>query len=314
MIQFESVSKAFDGRPAIEELDLHIAEGEFCVLLGSSGSGKTTTLRMINRLIEYDGGRILFAGEEIRTFAPEMLRRRMGYAIQSTGLFPHWTVEDNIAAVPRLLEWPESRVRARVRELLDLFGLEAETIARRHPHALSGGQQQRVGVARALAADPAILLMDEPFGALDPLTRAGLRTEMARIHRVSGKTIVFVTHDVEEALELATRIVLLDKGRVVQQGTPLKVLTHPANDFVRDFFGGDEIGLHRLALEPVSARQRRTDGGGEGAPGGSIAGSTDLRRALAGLLMSGRHEAPVVDDAGNLTGVIGLDDLVGRDG
>ena len=307
MIRFERVSKAFGALRAVDDLDLTIATGEFCVLLGSSGSGKTTILRMINRLIEHDHGRILFSGQEIRSFSPELLRRRMGYAIQSIGLFPHWTVEDNIAAVPRLLRWPEAQVRARVAELLDLFGLDA-AVARRHPHALSGGQQQRVGVARALAADPEVLLMDEPFGALDPVTRAALQTEMARIHRASGKTIVFVTHDVDEALRLATRIVLLDRGRIVQEGTPLAVLARPANAFVADFFGGDAIGLHRLGLETVASRVR-VGAPGEGEP---IAASLDLRRALTHLLAVNRRAAPVVDETGRTIGAIGLDDLVGR--
>jgi osmoprotectant transport system ATP-binding protein len=232
MIQFNQVSKIFQGKPAVDDLTLQIAKGEFAVLIGTSGSGKSTTLKMINRLIEHDQGKIYFADEEIQKFKPQDLRRRMGYAIQSIGLFPHWTVEENIATVPQLLKWPRARIRDRVTELLELLHLEPELFRHRYPHQLSGGQQQRVGVARALASDPEVLLMDEPFGALDPVTRTALQTEIARIHHLSGRTIVLVTHDIDEALALADRIVLLDQGRVVQQGTPLELLTAPATEAI----------------------------------------------------------------------------------
>ncbi len=235
MINFDRVSKIFQGKPAVDDLSLSMAEGEFTVLIGTSGSGKSTTLKMINRLNQHDKGKIRFAGEEIHKFKPQDLRRRMGYAIQSNRPVPHWTVEENIATVPQLLKWPRARIRDRVTELMELLQLEPEQFRRRYPHQLSGGQQQRVGVARALAADPEVLLMDEPFGALDPVTRASLQAEIARIHQLSGRTIVLVTHDIDEALGLANRIVLLDQGRVVQQGTPLELLTNPVNDFVRDF-------------------------------------------------------------------------------
>lgn len=235
MIHFHQVSKYFAGKRAVDNLTLQIAKGEFTVLIGTSGSGKSTTLKMINRLIEHDEGEIHFAGEEIRNYKPEDIRRRMGYAIQSIGLFPHWTVERNIGTVPQLLKWPQKRIRQRVIELLELLHLDPEQFLHRYPHQLSGGQQQRVGVARALAADPEVLLMDEPFGALDPVTRSALQFEITRIHQLSGRTIVLVTHDIDEALALADRIVLMDGGRVIQQGTPLEMLTLPANDFVRDF-------------------------------------------------------------------------------
>ena len=192
MIEFDRVSKVYGGRHAVDQLELQMGAGEFVVLIGPSGSGKSTTLRMINRLVEHDAGRIRFAGREIRDFAPEDLRRRMGYAIQSVGLFPHWTVERNIATVPRLLGWPAQKIAARVEELLHLLQLDPAQFARRYPHELSGGQQQRVGVARALAADPEVLLMDEPFGALDPVTRIVMQRELKRIHALSGKTIVLV--------------------------------------------------------------------------------------------------------------------------
>lgn len=217
MIEFQGVSKVFAGHPAVKDLTLELREGAFSVLVGTSGSGKSTTLKMINRLLEPDRGTIRFAGEDIRQQPVLTLRRRMGYAIQSIGLFPHWTVAQNIATVPQLQRWPRARIADRIDELMALLGLEA-TLRDRYPHQLSGGQQQRVGVARALAADPEVLLMDEPFGALDPVTREALQQEMLRIHRLLGRTIVLVTHDIDEALRLADHLVLMDGGEVVQQG------------------------------------------------------------------------------------------------
>ena len=256
MIELREVGKSFGAVHAIAGVSLAIERGEFVVLIGASGSGKSTLLKMINRMVEHDRGMILFLGEQIRSFRPEDLRRRMGYAIQSVGLFPHWSVARNIATVPELLRWPAARIAQRVDELLELLGLPPAQYRERWPHQLSGGQQQRVGVARALAADPEVLLMDEPFGALDPVTRMALQQELARIHRASGKTIVLVTHDIEEALRLATRIVLLDHGRIVQAGAPAQLLAQPESDFVGDFFGRAELGLRLLALENVAARAR----------------------------------------------------------
>ncbi|CAI0811433.1 Glycine betaine/L-proline transport ATP-binding protein ProV [Serratia quinivorans] len=305
MIQFNQVSKIFQGKPAVDDLTLRIAKGEFAVLIGTSGSGKSTTLKMINRLIEHDQGKIYFADEEIQKFKPQDLRRRMGYAIQSIGLFPHWTVEENIATVPQLLKWPRARIRDRVTELLELLHLEPDLFRRRYPHQLSGGQQQRVGVARALAADPEVLLMDEPFGALDPVTRAALQTEIARIHHLSGRTIVLVTHDIDEALALADRIVLLDQGRIVQQGTPLELLTAPANDFVRDFFGRSDRGIKLLSLETVAQRVR--PGHVEGEP---IAAAMSLREALSVFVARGCECLPVTGEQGEALGVLHFSDLI----
>ena len=307
MIEFQQVSKAYDGRLAIADLSLKIERGEFAVLIGASGSGKSTVLRMINRLIEHDSGRILIAGDEIRSFRPEELRRRMGYAIQSIGLFPHWTVEKNIAAVPELLKWKTSRIRDRVTELLELLGLEPGLYRTRYPRQLSGGQQQRVGVARALAADPEVLLMDEPFGALDPITRATLQTEMTRIHRLSGKTIVLVTHDIDEALLLATRIVMLDQGRIVQLGAPAEILSHPANDLVSDFIGRSDVGIKLLGLQTVADRLRR----GETADGEPIASGMSLREALSEFVARRVDRLQVVDDHGQALGAIRFTDLLG---
>jgi len=237
MIEFDRVGKSFGDTIAVEDLSFTIPGGEFLALVGSSGSGKSTTLRMMNRLVEHDRGTIRFQGGDIRLRRPEDLRRSMGYAIQSIGLFPHWSVARNVATVPQLLGWPRARIEARVDELLTMLGLDPARFRDRRPRELSGGQMQRVGVARALAADPEVLLMDEPFGALDPVTRRSLQGEMARIHRASGKTIVLVTHDMEEALSLATRVILMDQGRIVQDASPAQMQAHPANDLVRSFLG-----------------------------------------------------------------------------
>jgi osmoprotectant transport system ATP-binding protein len=306
MIEFSQVSKTFDGRTAVDKLSLVIPQGELAVLIGTSGSGKSTTLKMINRLVEYDSGTLRFAGEDVRRFRPETLRRRMGYAIQSIGLFPHWTVEQNIATVPQLLNWPKPRIRDRVTELLTLLHLEPEQYRGRFPHQLSGGQQQRVGVARALAADPDVLLMDEPFGALDPVTRAALQEELRRIHALSGKTIVLVTHDIDEALGLGQRIVLLEQGRIVQQGSPLELLTRPASDLVRDFIGRSDIGIKLLALEHVAERVRR----GEAVDGEPIAIGATLREALSAFVTRGVDRLPVIDAQGRPAGALHFGDLL----
>ena len=305
MIHFNGVSKYFAGKAAVQDLTLQIGEGEFSVLLGTSGSGKSTTLKMINRLVEYDEGEILFAGESIRQLDARDLRRRMGYAIQSIGLFPHWTVEKNIATVPALLGWPKARIRARVEELLGLLSLDAH-LARRLPHQLSGGQQQRVGVARALAADPEVLLMDEPFGALDPVTRGALQQEMLRIHRLSGRTIVLVTHDIDEALTLADNIVLMDQGEIVQQGKAAALLTQPKNDFVQDFFGRSELGVRLLSLGQVGNAARR----GEWLEGEPLAAAQSLREALSQFIARRADKLPVVDERQQPLGVLYFSDLL----
>jgi osmoprotectant transport system ATP-binding protein len=306
VITFEHVDKSFDGVKAIDNLSLTIAEGELTVVIGASGSGKSTALRMINRLLEHDSGRILFAGREVRDFNPEDLRRRMGYAIQSIGLFPHWTVEQNIATVPDLLHWPRARTRERVTELLETLKLEPAIYRDRYPHQLSGGQQQRVGVARALAGDPDVLLMDEPFGALDPVTRDALQQEIARIHDASGKTIVLVTHDIDEGLRLADRIVLLDRGRVVQVGTPREILSAPANDLVADFVGRSDVGIRLLGLYTVSACLRP----GEVCAGLPIPSHASLREALSAFVTRQVDRIPVIDAAGRSAGIITLADLL----
>ncbi|MFL6613283.1 ABC transporter ATP-binding protein [Pantoea agglomerans] len=305
MIEFDGVSRAFNGKAAVKDLSLQVAKGEFCVLLGTSGSGKSTTLKMINRLVEFDSGEIRFAGESIRQLDARTLRRRMGYAIQSIGLFPHWTVRKNIATVPVLLSWPRAQVNERITALLALLNLDAQLLDR-YPHQLSGGQQQRIGVARALAADPEVLLMDEPFGALDPVTRGVLQQEMLRIHQLSGRTIVLVTHDIDEALTLADRIVLMDNGEIVQQGRPVELLTQPKNDFVRDFFGRSEMGVRLLSLEQVGNAVRR----GEWLPGEPIAAALTLRDALSQFIARRTDKLPVIDDQQRPLGVLHFGDLL----
>ncbi|WP_419962748.1 ABC transporter ATP-binding protein [Pantoea vagans] len=305
MIEFDGVSRAFNGKAAVKDLSLQVAKGEFCVLLGTSGSGKSTTLKMINRLVEFDSGEIRFACESIRQLDARTLRRRMGYAIQSIGLFPHWTVRKNIATVPVLLGWSRAQIDERIAALLALLNLDAQLL-NRYPHQLSGGQQQRVGVARALAADPEVLLMDEPFGALDPVTRGVLQQEMLRIHRLSGRTIVLVTHDIDEALTLADRIVLMDNGEIVQQGRPAELLTQPKNDFVRDFFGRSEMGVRLLSLEQVGNAVRR----GEWLAGEPIAAALTLRDALSQFIARRTDKLPVVDDQQQPLGVLHFGDLL----
>lgn len=307
MITFDHTCKSYDGTPAITDLNLHIAQGELVVLLGPSGSGKSTALKMINRMVDHDGGRILLNSEEIYSFNVQDLRRRMGYAIQSVGLFPHWTVARNIATVPTLLGWDAARVQARVTELLQLLDMAPEQYASRYPHQLSGGQQQRVGVARALAADPDVLLMDEPFGALDPVTRATLQLELKRIHRATGKTIVLVTHDIDEALLLATRIVLLNHGRIAQVGTPLELLQQPASDFVADFMGRADLGLKQLSLRPIAPLMQALQGA---TPPHAIADTATVREAISQMAALGVSCLGVINPSGTVLGKVSAADLL----
>jgi osmoprotectant transport system ATP-binding protein len=308
MIEFEHATRRYGDIAAVDAVSLRIERGEFFVIVGSSGAGKSTLLRMINGLIPCSAGRIRIGGQDIRTLKAEELRRRLGYVIQSIGLFPHWTVARNIAAVPDLLGWPTEKIHARTLALLVLLKLDPAVYLDKYPHQLSIGQQQRVGIARALAADPEGLLMDEPFAALDPITREALQREIANIHRDSGKTIIFVTHDMNEALMLASRIAVMDQGRVVQVGTPAELLTKPGNDFVRSLVGRDDAGLMLLSAEKVADRMRH--GAGEGPA--SIAADASLRQALSRMLLERAERLAVVDDAGRTIGSIDFSDLVRR--
>ncbi|MGX5181377.1 betaine/proline/choline family ABC transporter ATP-binding protein [Streptomyces avermitilis] len=252
-IELENLTKRYPGshEPAVDSVNMHIKAGELVVFVGPSGCGKSTTLKMINRLIEPTGGRIRIGGEDVTDMDPVKLRRKIGYAIQSSGLFPHMTVAQNIALVPKMVGWPGSRIKARVEEMLDLVGLDPAEFHGRYPRQLSGGQQQRVGVARALAADPPVLLMDEPFGAVDPITRDHLQDELIRLQYELHKTIVFVTHDFDEAIKLGDRIaVLRERSHIAQFDTPEAILTNPADDFVSGFVGAG-AALKRLNLTRV---------------------------------------------------------------
>ena len=252
-ITLDGIRKRYpDGTEAVRELSLEVKAGELVVLIGPSGCGKSTVLRMVNRLIEPTGGRILLGDEDITRVDPVKLRRRIGYVIQNVGLFPHQTVHTNVGTVPRLLGWPKERIRRRADELLELVGLDPAQFGRRYPHELSGGQRQRVGVARALAADPVVLLMDEPFSAVDPIVRTRLQEEFLRLQAEVRKTIVLVTHDLDEAVRLGDRIALLSQGgRLEQYDTPAALLGAPASPFVREFVGADR-GIRRLAVTPLT--------------------------------------------------------------
>jgi osmoprotectant transport system ATP-binding protein len=278
------------------------------VLVGPSGSGKSTLLRLVNRVVEPTGGRVLVRGEDVSTLAPAPLRRSIGYVIQSTGLFPHRTVADNIATVPRLLGWPKERIAARVEAMLDLVRLSAAEFADRYPSELSGGQAQRVGLARALAADPDILLMDEPFGAVDPIIRRELRAELKRIHAQTAKTILLVTHDPVEALELATQIVVVRAGRVVAAGTPLDLTDADTDPFTRDLFGGEALALRRLRFTTVAdVMDPMPDPEAPAIPGGAT-----LRDALARLVETRAPRLSVTDGSGRPVGSLALSALVER--
>jgi osmoprotectant transport system ATP-binding protein len=299
-IRLEGVSKTYaDGTVGVEELDLTFAAGELTVLVGPSGCGKTTTMKMINRIIEPTTGRILLGGEDVTRVDPDQLRRRIGYVIQNVGLFPHQSVRTNVGTVPRLLGWDRRRVRARVDELLTTVGLDPERFGDRYPAQLSGGQRQRAGVARALAADPPVLLMDEPFSAVDPIVRERLQSEFLRLQAAVRKTIVFVTHDIEEAVRLGDRIAVMSQGGHVEQfATPAELLGKPASPFVADFVGADR-GLKRLAVTGIDVADL------EHPPVVHVADG--LADARAELSRAGARWAVVLDDDGALHGWLSVE-------
>jgi osmoprotectant transport system ATP-binding protein len=312
-VEFVHVKKVYPGseEPAIRDLSFTVPAGEVCVLVGPSGCGKTTAMRLVNRMIELTSGDILLDGESICGRDPAQLRREIGYAIQQVGLFPHVNVGENIATVPKLLGWDRARIRARVDELLELVGLEP-AMRKRYPAQLSGGQRQRVGVARALAADPPLMLMDEPFGAIDPITRVRLQDEFLRLQSEIRKTVLFVTHDIDEAIKVGDRIaVLRHGGELAQFATPSELLMRPADEFVEQFVGADRA-LKRLALTRVRELDLRVlmpdhDRNGHV----RIDEDAPVRDALAALLQSGRQEGIVVDAQGRERGVITID-LISR--
>ncbi|KOT88932.1 ABC transporter ATP-binding protein [Streptomyces sp. NRRL F-5755] len=294
MIRFEHVTKSYaDGATAVDDLSFEVGEGELVTLVGPSGCGKTTTMKMVNRLIEPTSGHIYLDGTDISTIDPVELRRRIGYVIQQVGLFPHKTVLDNTATVPHLLGWQRKKARDRAAELLDLVGLDPAQYGDRYPEQLSGGQRQRVGVARALAADPPVLLMDEPFGAVDPVVREHLQTEFLRLQSTLHKTVLFVTHDIEEAVRLGDRIAVYGAGRVEQFDTPATVLGAPATPYVAEFVGADR-GLKRLSVTPIET------GDLEQPP--VVRLDDDAARAAARLAEEGAAWAVVLDADGALHG------------
>jgi osmoprotectant transport system ATP-binding protein len=305
-LEFASVTKRYPGTeaPAVDSLSFKVGAGEICVLVGPSGCGKTTAMRMVNRMIDITGGDILVGGRSVKDRDVDDLRREIGYVIQQIGLFPHRTIGDNIATVPKLLGWDKQRIGARVEELLDLIGLPQE-MRTRYPAQLSGGQRQRVGVARALAADPPLMLMDEPFGAIDPINRDRLQNEFLRLQAQVKKTIVFVTHDIDEAIKMGDRIAILQVGgKLAQYAPPGELLLHPANAFVEDFVGADRA-LKRLSLMPVSDIPREALGPiGNGL---DIPEDTPVRTALSELLGRGETHGRVLDADGTPVGSLSVD-------
>ena len=307
-IVFDRVTKRYPSRaePAVRELSLTIPAGAICCLVGPSGAGKTTAMKMVNRLIDISEGDIRIGDQSVRALDVTELRRGIGYVIQQVGLFPHMTVADNIATVPRLLGWPKARIAERVDELLDLVDLPAADYRGRFPAQLSGGERQRVGLARALAADPPVMLMDEPFGAVDPITRARLQHELLRIQNELRKTIIFVTHDIDEAILLSDRIAILREGGVLAQyDSPENILARPADEFVERFIGADR-GLKLLSLKRLDELELEPL---DGAVATRAPGSTTLRDALSLMITNGSRAVVVLDDQGSPRGVVTLDVL-----
>ncbi|MDQ0276484.1 osmoprotectant transport system ATP-binding protein [Arthrobacter silviterrae] len=306
-IILEDITKVYPGQqaPAVEAFSMDIAPGELIMFVGPSGCGKTTTMKMINRIIEPSSGSITIDGEDVLSLEPNQLRRRIGYVIQQIGLFPHMTIAENIAIVPKLLGWDKKRTRDRVEELLAVVELDPKSFASRYPRQLSGGQQQRVGVARALAADPPVMLMDEPFGATDPITREKLQTEFLRLQEKLSKTIVFVTHDFDEAVRMGDRIaVLSERSQIEQFDTPANILANPANPYVSQFVGHG-AALKRLGLIPVNQATLGPHITSRGALDVNIGDS--LRNALDSLVLSGGAPVAVVDNNGRPVGSIDIE-------
>lgn len=295
-IRFENVTRVFPGaqEPAVNGCSFDVRAGSFVVILGPSGCGKTTLLKMVNRLYEPTAGTIKVDGVDIRNLEPVVLRRQIGYVIQQVGLFPHMTVAQNIAVVPELLAWSPERIQPRVKELLALVALDPEVYCSRYPAQLSGGEQQRVGVARALAGDPKVVLMDEPFGAIDAITRASLQNEMLRLQRKLKKTVLFVTHDVEEALYLADKIVIMRQGQLVQYDTPLNILTRPVDPFVGALVGADDM-VRQLSLVRVESAMKALPPDYHVNGDVTIARDDTLRHALSLLLQKGTASLVVVE-------------------
>jgi osmoprotectant transport system ATP-binding protein len=309
-IVFDHVSHRYPGRSAyaIRDLSFTIPAGEICVLIGPSGGGKTTALKMVNRLIPITEGDITIDGRSVRAMDVIELRRGIGYVIQQVGLFPHMRVEANIATTPRLLGWPDAEIRTRVRELIELVGLDPDEHARTYPSKLSGGQRQRVGLARAMAADPPLMLMDEPFGAIDPITRERLQDDFLRLHQSIRKTVIFVTHDIDEAIKMGDRIAILRPGGILAHyDTPEAILAEPADDFVARFVGADR-GLKRLSLRTLRDVELLDAPPEEARPDlPSASEGTKVRDALSVMLTSGNPRLLVTDGEGSVRGMVTID-------
>jgi osmoprotectant transport system ATP-binding protein len=301
MIEIENLTKQYGSLTVVDRVSLSIATGSITVIVGTSGSGKSTLLRMINRLVEPTSGRVVIDGSDTTTEPPHLLRRRIGYAIQGHGLFPHRSVAENIATVPRLLGWNAARIQARVDDLLKIFQLDPAEFGGKFPHQLSGGQQQRVGVARALAAEPTVLLMDEPFGALDPIIRAKAQDDLVDIQRRFGTTIVLVTHDIDEAFRLGDRVAVMSHGQVLQYDRPAALLTRPADPFISRLTGTGDRAMKLLAL--TTAGEAAETGA---ASGPTVAASATLRDVLSDLVWSGAPEATVLNEDGTPRGRLTL--------
>jgi osmoprotectant transport system ATP-binding protein len=308
-IVFDHVTKRYGGsdRPAVDDLSLSIPAGEICVLIGPSGGGKTTAMKLVNRLITLTEGDITIDGTSVMEMDPVELRRGIGYVIQQIGLFPHMTIDANVATVPKLVGWDRQRTRSRARELLELVGLDPEEYARRYPAQLSGGQRQRVGLARAMAADPPLMLMDEPFGAIDPITRERLQNDFLRLHREVRKTVIFVTHDIDEAIRMGDRVCILrEGGRLAQYDTPEAILAGPADEFVADFVGADR-GLKRLGLRTLGEVDVLEPAPRNGSRLPEAGPDMTLRDALSLMLTEGSSELEVRGDDGGVRGYLTLE-------
>lgn len=310
-IAFKNVTKQYPNTasPAVDNVSLDIREGEFIVFLGPSGCGKTTLLKMVNKLYDTTSGTIEIDGTDIRDVQTEQLRRGIGYVIQQNGLFPHMTIEANIAVVPRLLKWDEAKIDARIDELLEMVHLDPKTYRKRRPSQLSGGQQQRIGIARAMAAGPKILLMDEPFGAIDAITRTSLQDEIHRIQRLLQKTILFVTHDVDEALRLADRIIVMQAGKVVQFATPYEILTQPANDFIRQLIGERDV-YRKMAFLKVEDVVHASGEAEAAAASGGVALTDDLKLVFNRMVEEQVREYPVVDGENRRVGTVSMERIL----
>ncbi|MSQ24396.1 MAG: ABC transporter ATP-binding protein [Chloroflexi bacterium] len=315
-VTFEHASKYYGASPgpspAVDDLSLQVEPGEVCVLVGPSGCGKTTSLKMVNRLVEPSSGRVLIDGTDVAAVDAVSLRRSVGYVIQQVGLFPHQTVAENVGTVPKLLGWPRARINARIDELMDLVGLDPDQMRNRYPAQLSGGERQRVGLARAMAAEPPVMLMDEPFAAVDPLVRERLQDELLRIQRQLGTTVLFVTHDINEALKMGTRVAVMEQGgHLAQYSPPAEILARPATEYVARFVGADRA-LKSLALRTLGQMDLEARRGSAEIQDQSISLGADqtVRDALSALLAAGRAEGPVFGSDGRFLGFFTLDALV----